>query len=75
MSTYKITIEPDGDGWTVSADDVKGAHSHGRNLTEARANIREAIALMRDLPEGAEASMVLEERILPDKPDHEATRA
>lgn len=65
MSTYKITIEPDENGWwTVSADDVRGAHSHGQTLARARANIREAIALMEDLPEGAEATIELEEKIV-----------
>ena len=65
MRTYKITIEPDDNGWwTVSADDVRGAHSDGQTLARARTNIREAIALMEDLPEGAEATMELEERIV-----------
>jgi predicted RNase H-like HicB family nuclease len=65
MSAYKITIEPDDNGWwTVSADDVRGAHSHGQTLARARKNIREAIALMEELPEGAEAAMELEEKIL-----------
>jgi predicted RNase H-like HicB family nuclease len=65
MSTYKVTIAPDDNGWwTVSADEVRGAHSHGQTLARARTNIREAIALMEDLPERAEATMELEERIV-----------
>jgi predicted RNase H-like HicB family nuclease len=65
MTTYRITIEPDDNGWwTVSADDVRGAHSHGQTLARARTNIREPSALMEDLPEGAEATMELEERIV-----------
>jgi predicted RNase H-like HicB family nuclease len=65
VKTYRITIEADDNGWwTVSADDVRGAHSHGQTLARARENIREAIALMEDLPEGAEATMTLEERII-----------
>jgi predicted RNase H-like HicB family nuclease len=64
-SSYRITIEADDNGWwTVSADDVRGAHSHGQTLARARENIREAIALMEDLPEGAEANMGLEERVV-----------
>jgi predicted RNase H-like HicB family nuclease len=72
MKTYKITIEPDDNGWwTVSANDVRGAHSHGQTLARARENVREAIALMEDLPEGAEATLNLEERIiLPPEVEH-----
>lgn len=64
MTRYKITIEPDEDGWWhISADDVPGARSHGQTLDRARANIKEAIALVANLPEGAEATMELEERL------------
>lgn len=65
MSTYRITIEPDEDGWwTVSADDVPGAHSHGQTLAATRRNIKEAIAMMENLPPGAEDTMTLSERIV-----------
>lgn len=65
MSIYRITIEPDEDGWwTVSADDVPGAHSHGQTLERARTNIKEAIAMMENLPEGAERDMEVQAKIL-----------
>ena len=72
---YRITIEPDEDGWwTVSADDVPGAHSHGQTLERTRANIKEAIALMENLPEGAEEDMELEARLVLPPATEEALR-
>lgn len=76
MSTYRITIEPDEDGWwAVSADDVRGAHSHGQTLAAARRNIREAIALMDDLPAGAEDTMALDEKVILPPASDEARAA
>lgn len=75
MKTYTITIEPDDDGWwTVSADDVPGAHSHGQTLARARANIKEAIALIENLPAGAEDTMQLQARLILPPATDEALR-
>ena len=51
--TYQVRYEHDSNGrWFVRCPDVPGAHSHGRTVTSARSNIREAIALVLDLPDG-----------------------
>jgi predicted RNase H-like HicB family nuclease len=53
-ATYKAVFErDDNDHWLVRAPEVLGAHSHGRTLTSARSNIREAIALVLDVDEGS----------------------
>jgi predicted RNase H-like HicB family nuclease len=62
---YRVTIEMGDNGWwTVDVPDVPGAHSEAQTLARARRNAREVIALMLDLPPGAEDSIKLEERIV-----------
>lgn len=58
MTTYRVTVwrEPEG-GWGASADEIDGAHTDGRSLAEIDRHIREAIALVLDLPRGAEDTM------------------
>jgi predicted RNase H-like HicB family nuclease len=59
---FKVVFEPEADGsaWNVSIPSVDGCLSYGRSLTEARRNIREALAVSleddnRDaIAEGAE---------------------
>lgn len=48
----KVVFEPDGGAWHVYVPAVPGCRSHGRSLSEARRNIREALALFDR--EGAE---------------------
>lgn len=44
MSTFKIFLEKDEDGfWVVSCPALPGCHSQGRTKKEAVSNIREAI--------------------------------
>lgn len=60
--TYRVVYRMDDNGWWfVEAPDVPGAHSHGQTIARARTNIKEAIAGMLDLPQGAEATMTLDE--------------
>jgi predicted RNase H-like HicB family nuclease len=47
-----VVFEPDGGAWHVHVPAVPGCRSHGRSLSEARRNIREALALFDQ--EGAE---------------------
>lgn len=62
---YRITIEMGDNGWwTVDVPDVPGAHTEAQTLARARHNAREVIALMLDLPRGAEETIELEERIV-----------
>jgi predicted RNase H-like HicB family nuclease len=47
---YRVVFEPDdNNSWFVRCPTAPGAQGHGRTLTEARANIREAIAEMLDV--------------------------
>lgn len=41
----KVVFEPDGGAWHVYLPAVQGCRSHGRSLSEARRNIREALTL------------------------------
>lgn len=47
---FKVMFEPEADGsaWNVSVPSVHGCFSYGRSLTEARRNIREALAVSLD---------------------------
>ena len=46
MSTHRVAFRLDDQGnWLVRATDIRGCHSYGRSLSEARNNIREAITL------------------------------
>jgi predicted RNase H-like HicB family nuclease len=62
--TYRVDIEMGDNGWwTVDVPEVPGAHTEGQTLSRARNNAREVIALMLDLPEGAEEGIELEEHL------------
>lgn len=58
--TFRVVFTKEGKDWTVVAPDVHPAHSWGPNLKSAAEHIKEAIALVLDLPEGAEQSIVLD---------------
>jgi predicted RNase H-like HicB family nuclease len=58
--TFRVVFTKEGKDWTVTAPDVHPAHSWGPNLKSAAEHIKEAIALVLDLPEDAEQSMVLD---------------
>lgn len=59
-ASYRVVFERDESGtWIVSVPGVRGCHSYGRSLHQARARIREALALWVDDAERAE----LEEEI------------
>jgi predicted RNase H-like HicB family nuclease len=58
--TFQVVFTKEGKNWTVVAPDVHPAHSWGPNLKSATEHIKEAIALVLDLPEGAEQRMVLD---------------
>lgn len=46
-TAYRVFFERDDNNrWFVRCPDVPGAHSHGRTLASARANIQEALALV-----------------------------
>ena len=69
MSTYRVTFERDESGWwQARVPDVKGCHTQGRTVDEARRRIREALALF---VEGAKDAEFVDDVRLPV----EATKA
>ncbi len=52
VTSYRVVYEPDESGmWIADARDLRGAHTQGRTIAQARARIREVIALVEDLEE------------------------
>lgn len=46
MKTYRVVYEIDESGhWIATVPAVRGCHTYGRSLSEARSRIREALAL------------------------------
>lgn len=65
---FKVVFELEPDGsWNVSIPAVKGCHTYGRSLAEARRNIREALSLFEEEFNGkadeVAANAVFEEHI------------
>jgi len=55
MSSYEVRYEHDETGWWVaSVPSVKGCHTQGRTIEEARRRIREALGLFVDDADEAE---------------------
>jgi predicted RNase H-like HicB family nuclease len=49
MTTYTVIYEQDPDGvWVASVRGVRGCHTQGRSIRQARNRIREALALFVD---------------------------
>jgi predicted RNase H-like HicB family nuclease len=64
QNTYRVIYERDDNHrWFVRCPDVHGAHSHGRTLAAARANIREAIALVLELDDESGFNLAEEVRL------------
>ena len=60
MKRYKAIFERDESGsWLARIPSVRGCHSYGRTLEQARARLREALGLWIDRPE----DVVIEETI------------
>jgi len=56
MKTYRVVYELDESGhWIASVPRVRGCHTYGRSLSEARARIREALGLF--VPDAARARL------------------
>ena len=58
--TIRVVFTKEGKDWTVVAPDVHPAHSWGPTLKSATEHIKEAIALVLDLPDGAEKDITLD---------------
>jgi len=58
MTTYRIDLERDeGGAWVASCRGIRGCHTYGRSLQQARNRIREALALWVDDAEDAELDL------------------
>jgi predicted RNase H-like HicB family nuclease len=54
-TAYRVVFDRDESGaWIVSVPSIRGCHTYGRSLTEARRRVREALALWMDDAETAE---------------------
>lgn len=58
-TTYRVIVTREDDAWLADVPDVAGTHTWARNLPRLDHDVREAIALAEDLPEGAEAGLEL----------------
>ena len=65
MSSYKVVYELDESGhWIATVPRVRGCHTYGRSLSEARARIREALGLF--VADAARARLTDEVRLPAD---------
>jgi predicted RNase H-like HicB family nuclease len=64
MKRYTVKYERDEEGWWVaSAAGLKGCHTQGRSIDEARRHAREAIAAYLDLSPSDEAALELRDDV------------
>jgi predicted RNase H-like HicB family nuclease len=55
MTEIRVVFTPGDGGWLIAAPDVRGCHTWGRSISEARARIREALATCIDVFADADA--------------------
>lgn len=60
MKSYKVVVTREGDNWLADVPQVEGTHTFARTLLKLDLEVREALALALDLPEGAEAALELD---------------
>jgi predicted RNase H-like HicB family nuclease len=60
VTVYKVIAAREGDKWTADVPEVPGAHTWARGIQGLEAGVREVIALVLDLPEGAESTLELD---------------
>lgn len=58
--TYTVQVAREGDAWTAQVAELPAAHTWARSLLGLDHDVREIIALVEDLPEGAEAQLDLD---------------
>lgn len=55
MTRYRLVLERDESGaWLARVPSIRGCHTHGRTIVQARRRIREALSLWVDDAESAE---------------------
>lgn len=57
--SYRVAVTREGDAWLADVPDVPGAHTWAKNLPSLDRAVREVIALVENLPEGAEPGLSL----------------
>jgi hypothetical protein len=57
--TYRVVVTREGDAWLADVPDLPGAHTWAKNLPGLDRSVREVIALVEDLPNGAETGLNL----------------
>ncbi|BCJ31729.1 hypothetical protein [Actinocatenispora sera] len=60
MNAYRVVVTREGDAWLADVPNLEGTQTWAKNLPGLDGNVREAIALAEDLPEDAEAGLVLD---------------
>lgn len=62
MTTYRVHVTREGTHWLADVPDLPGTQTYGPSLKALDGYVREAIALMEDLPDEAMAGLELEYR-------------
>jgi hypothetical protein len=57
--TYRVVVTREGRAWLADVPELTGAHTFARNIPGLDESVREVIAMVEDLPEGAEHSLDL----------------
>jgi predicted RNase H-like HicB family nuclease len=60
VKTYHVVVTREDDDWLATVPDLPGAHTDARSLRTLDGYIREVIALVEDLPDGAESQLALD---------------
>lgn len=58
-NTHRVIVTREGTSWLASVPGVDGVHTYARTLAGLEREVREAIAVVLDLPEGADAGLDL----------------
>jgi len=58
--SYRVVVSREGSAWLADVPDLAGAHTYAGNLVSLDRAVREAIALVEDLPDGAEPGLSLD---------------
>lgn len=55
--TYRVVVTRERDAWLADVPELEGTHTFARNLPGLDQSVREVIAMVEDLPDGAEAGL------------------
>jgi hypothetical protein len=57
--TYRVVVTRERGAWMADVPELAGAHTFARNIPGLDTSVREVIAMVEDLPEGAEDGLSL----------------